>query len=179
MIERKDAAILMGKLVTLIGPELKAGERAPEFTVIDQKMNPLGLRDLRGRIKFIASVPSLDTSVCRKEAVRLQGEAERLMDDRAAWVVVSRDLPFAQRRFSEDEEIRDVTLASDYRDGSFGESYGVLIKDVELLSRALFVVDGDDVIRHVEYVGDNSDFPDITKAVSVVWDLLARMEKAA
>ena len=179
MIERSGAATMKGKPVTLVGPELKAGERAPEFECLNAKLDPVRLADFRGKIKLIASVPSLDTSVCNKMTIRFNDEAERLGSDQVEWVTVSMDLPFAQKRFVEDEDALAMNVISDHRDAYFGLAYGVLIKEMRLLNRAVFVIDRDDIIRHVEYLKENSEFPNFEAAVKVVMDLLGQVRRAA
>lgn len=179
MIERSGAATMKGKPVTLVGPELKAGERAPEFECLNAKLDPVRLADFRGKIKLIASVPSLDTSVCNKMTIRFNDEAERLGSDQVEWVTVSMDLPFAQKRFVEDEDVLAMNVISDHRDACFGLAYGVLIKEMRLLNRAVFVIDQDDIIRHVEYLEENSEFPNFEAAVKVVRGLLGQVRRAA
>ena len=179
MMERKGVAAMKGQPLTLLGPELKEGDRAPQFTCTDIKLNEYTLDKTGGKIRLIASVPSLDTSVCSKEALRWGDEAEKLDNPEIAWLVVSMDLPFAQKRFLEDEDVRGLTIISDYRNASFGENWGVLVKDLRLLQRAVFVVDKNNVIRHVEYVRDMGEFPDFDAALKVVRDLTERERRAA
>ena len=155
------------------------GDKAPDFSCIDLHMNPVSLADTKHTIRLIASVPSLDTTVCNKMTIRFNDEAERLNDDRVAWITVSMDLPFAQKRFMDDEDIRDMKLYSDHRDASFGQNYGVLIKENRLLSRAVFVVDRDDKVRYVEYVKENGELPNFETALRAVWDLVAELDRAA
>ena len=145
-MERTGVVTMQGKPVTLVGPEIKVGEVAPDFTCIDSRLNLVRLSDFAGKIRLIASVPSLDTAVCNKETIKFNDEAERIADDRVVWLTVSMDLPFAQKRYMEDEDIQDIKLLSDYRDASFGEAYGVLMKEHRLLARAVFVVE----LRRIE-----------------------------
>lgn len=179
MMERTGVSTMQGKPVTLIGPEIKAGERAPDFTCLDTRLNPVRLSDLKGKIKLIASVPSLDTPVCNKETIKFNDEAEKTADDRVAWLTISMDLPFAQKRYMEDEDTQNVMVLSDHRDASFGQTYGVLMKEHRLLSRAVFVVDDKDTVRHVEYVRENTQFPNFEAALNVVKELLGRSTRAA
>jgi thiol peroxidase len=178
-MERTGVVTMQGKPVTLIGPEIKVGDVAPDFTCIDTRLNLAGLSDFKGKIRLFASVPSLDTAVCNKETIKFNDEAEKIADDRVVWLVISMDLPFAQKRFMEDEDIQDMHLLSDYKDASFGQAYGVLIKEHRLLARAVFVVDDKDIVRHVEYVRENTQFPNFDAAVKVVRDLLAEASRAA
>jgi len=178
-MERTGVATVKGIPITLIGPEIRVGDKAPDFNCIDMNMNQVSLADTKRRIRLIASVPSLDTYVCNKMTIRFNDEAERLNDDRVAWLTVSMDLPFAQKRFRDDEDIRDMRLYSDHRDASFGQDYGVLIKENRLLSRAVFVIDRDDTVRYVEYVRESGELPDFEAAFRAVWDLVAELDRAA
>ncbi len=179
MTERKGAATMKGQPVTVLGSELKKGDKAPQFKCVDIKLNDYTLDSARGKVRLIASVPSLDTSVCNKEALRFNDEAEKMDNPDVAWLVVSMDLPFAQRRFMEDEDVRGLTIISDYRDASFGANWGALIKDLRLLQRAVFVVDKDNVIRHVEYVKETGEFPNFEAALKVVRELTGQDRRAA
>ena len=178
-MERTGVATMKGTPITLVGPEIRVGDKAPDFNCLDMHMDTVTLADTKRRIRLIASVPSLDTSVCNKMTIRLNDEAERLNDDRVAWLTVSMDLPFAQKRFMDDEDIRDMHLYSDHLDASFGQAYGVLIKENRLLSRAVFVIDRDDTVRYVEYVKENGELPNFEAALRVVWDLVAELDRAA
>src|SRR5512141_412448 len=178
-MERTGIATMKGIPVTLIGPEIKAGDKAPDFNCLDMSMNEVSLADSKRKIRLIAAVPSLDTTVCNKMTIRFNDEAERMNDVRVAWITVSMDLPFAQKLFMDDEDIRDMNLYSDHRDASFGQDYGVLIKENRLLSRAVFVIDRDDNVRYVEYVKENGQLPDFEAALRVVWDLVAELDRAA
>jgi thiol peroxidase len=178
-MERTGVVTMQGKPVTLVGPEIKVGDEAPDFTCIDSRLNLVRLSDFAGKIRLIASVPSLDTAVCNKETIKFNDEAERVGDDRVVWLTISMDLPFAQKRYMEDEDIQDIKLLSDYRDASFGQAYGVLMKEHRLLARAVFVVDGGGTVKHVEYVRENSQFPNFDAALGAVRELLADAPRAA
>jgi thiol peroxidase len=178
-MERTGVATMKGTPITLIGPEIKVGDKAPDFNCIDMNMNPVTLANTKREIRLIASVPSLDTHVCNKMTIRFNDEAERENDERVAWITVSMDLPFAQKRFVEDEDIQGVKLYSDHRNASFGEAYGVLIKENRLLSRAVFVIDRNDTVRYVEYVRENGELPNFEAALRAVWDLVAELDRAA
>ncbi|MHB8174810.1 MAG: thiol peroxidase [Nitrospirota bacterium] len=179
MTERKGVATMKGQPVTLLGPELKKGDKAPQFKCADVKMNDFTLENTRGKVRLIASVPSLDTSVCNKETLRWGDEAEKTDNPEVAWLVVSMDLPFAQKRFMEDEDVRGLTIISDYRYASFGENWGVLIKDLRLLQRAVFVVGKDNIIRYAEYVRETGEFPDFEAALKVLRGLTGQERRAA
>lgn len=150
-MERKDVVTFKGNPLTLLGDEAKAGEKARDFTLLAHDLTAKTLADFKGKVKLIASVPSLDTPVCDSEIKRFNDEAAKLSKDLAI-VFVSMDLPFAQKRFCGEFAITKVKTLSDHRDASFGMQYGVLIKELRLLARAVFIIDRDDTIRYVEYV---------------------------
>jgi len=168
IMERTGIVTLKGNPVTLVGPEIKVGDKAPDFTVLDGGLQPVTLADSAGKVRLIASVPSLDTPVCNLETVRFNAEADKLPTDKVAVIVISVDLPFAQGRFCSSEGIKNVRTLSDHRDVNFGTSYGTLMKEVRLLSRAIFVVDAKGVVRYVEYVKEVGEHPDYVKALNAV-----------
>ncbi len=178
-MERKGVVTMKGQPMTLVGPELRPGMKAPDFSCVDSNMAPVTLSDTKGMVRLIASVTSLDTPVCHMETIRFNQEAEKLPADRVSVMVVSMDLPFAQRRFCSMEGVKNVRCASDYRDASFGAAYGVLIKESRLLSRAVFIIDAGGVVRHVEYVKEVADHPDYAAAVKSVNNLIAGAARAA
>ncbi len=170
-MERKNAVTMNGQPMTLVGLELKVGQKAPKFECVDAGMGPVTLSDTMGKVWLIASVPSLDTPVCSMETHRFNEEAEKLPADKVSVMVVSMDLPFAQKRFCGMEGIKNVKAVSDHREASFGAAYGVLIKELRLLSRAIFVVDEKGMLRHVEYVREVSSHPDYDAAMKAVREL--------
>jgi len=157
-MERNAAVTMKGNALTLIGPELKAGDAAPEFTVLTEALAPVGLKDYAGKRKVISVTPSLDTPVCDFQLRRFNDELAKLADD-VVVLNISMDLPFAIKRFCSVAEIDKAVALSDHRDASFGEAFGVLIKELRLLSRAIFVVDADDKIVYAEYVPEATDAP--------------------
>ena len=163
--ERHGGATLRGNEFTLIGDELKAGDKAPDFSVLSSDLSAVTLDSYKGRVKVICAVPSLDTPTCDTEIRRFNQEAAGL-DDNIAVLTISVDLPFAQGRWCGDAGVENVTALSDHRDTSFGEAYGALIKELRLLTRAVFVVDAGNIIRHVEYVMEISGEPDYDKALN-------------
>lgn len=167
MEERSGMTSFRGNPVTLLGPGLRLGDRAPDFRVVDSELTPVTLGDFRGKIKVICTVPSLDTPVCATEARRFNREAAQLDDDIVV-LIVSLDLPFAQNRWCDAKVIERVRLLSDYQERSLGLAYGVLIKELQLLSRAVFVVDADDVIRYIQHVAELSEEPDYAAVIAVV-----------
>jgi|TARA_B100000809_G_scaffold250891_1_gene283827 thiol peroxidase len=163
--ERPGGATLHGNEFTLIGDELKVGDKAPDFSVLSSDLSAVTLDSYKGRVKVICAVPSLDTPTCDTEIRRFNQEAVGL-DDNIAVLTISVDLPFAQGRWCGDAGVENVTALSDHRDTSFGEAYGALIKELRLLTRAVFVVDADNIIRHVEYVMEISGEPDYDTALN-------------
>jgi len=167
MEERTGLVIMKGNPLTLLGKALKVGDTAPDFTVINNDMAPVSLSAYKGKICVISSVPSLDTSVCDMETRRFNQEAEGLGPD-VMILTISMDLPFAQKRWCGAAGVDRVITLSDYRDASFGTAYGVLIKELHLLARCVFVVDKTGIIRYLQLVNEVTNEPDyepILKAV--------------
>ncbi len=171
-MERPGAATLMGNPVTLIGPELKPGDQAPDFTVVDTSMKPVKLADTGRKVRIISVVPSLDTPVCDAQTKRFNDAAASLPD--VDILTVSMDLPFAQKRWCGAFGVDHVRMLSDHKDGDFGRNYGTLIKEYRIESRAIFVVDQDNSLRHVEYVKEVADFPNYEAALSAVRSAMAQ-----
>lgn len=167
MAERKGMITFKGEGLTLTGDERKVGDKAPDFTVLTNDLEEASLKDCSGKIKVICSVPSLDTPVCDTETRRFNEEAEKFSDD-VCVLTISMDLPFAQARWCGAKGIENVKTLSDHRDGSFGKSYGVLIKELRLLARAIFIVDKDDVIQYIQLVNEVTDEPDYDEVIAAV-----------
>ena len=164
-MERAGATTLKGNALTLIGPELKTGDKAPEFDVVDLGLQPVTLAKTSGKVRIFSVVPSLDTPVCDMQTKRFNDEAAKLSG--VDIYTVSMDLPFAQKRWCGAFGVDNIKMDSDHRNGSFGEHYGTLIKELRIESRAIFVVDKGDVIRHVEYVKEVADHPHYDEALAV------------
>ncbi len=162
--ERAAATTLKGNPFTLVGPELKAGDKAPNFTVVGNDLKEVRLTDTAGKVRLISVVPSLDTPVCDAQTRRFNQEAAGLGD--VAILTISMDLPFAQKRWCGAAAVDKVTTLSDHRDASFSTAYGTLIKELRIDSRAIFVVDASDTIRHVEYVKEVADHPNYDSALA-------------
>jgi len=156
--------LMKGNPLTLVGPEIKVGDAAPEFTVLTDGLQPVGLADYAGKKKVISVTPSLDTPVCDMQLRKFNDEAAKLGDD-VVVLNISVDLPFAIKRFCGAAGIETAVALSDHRDVSFGEAYGVLIKELRLLARAVFVVDADNKVTYVEYVPEATDNPDYDKVL--------------
>ncbi|TDF95858.1 thiol peroxidase [Paenibacillus piri] len=169
--ERTGVATLKGNPITLIGPELKAGDKAPDFKVNKNLMEQASLADYAGKVKLISVVPSLDTGVCDAQTRRFNEEAAKLGDN-VVVLTISVDLPFAQARWCGAAGIDKVVTLSDYKDRSFGQAYGVLIKEIQLLMRSIFVLDANDTIQYVEYLGEMTEHPNYENAVAAVKKLV-------
>ena len=155
---------MRGNPLTLIGPALAAGEKAPDFKLVDNSLKDVTLADTAGQVRIISVVPSLDTPVCDAQTKRFNEEAAKLPG--VSIISVSMDLPFAQKRWCGAFGVDKIKMLSDHRDGSFGSSYGTLIKDLRIESRAIFVLDKSNVIRHVEYVKEVADHPNYDSALA-------------
>jgi thiol peroxidase len=163
-MERAGATTLKGNPLTLVGPELKPGDKAPDFSLVDNGLKSVTLKDTGNSVRIFSVVPSLDTPVCDAQTKRFNEEAARLPD--VEIFTVSMDLPFAQKRWCGAFGVDKVKMLSDHKDGSFGESWGTLIKELRIESRAIFVVNKDNSIRYVEYVKEVADFPNYDAALA-------------
>lgn len=171
MKERTGLVTMKGNPVTLLGNEVKVGKKAPDAELVANDLSTVKLSSFSGKVRIISSVPSLDTPVCDMETRRFNEEAGKL-GDRVAVVTVSMDLPFAQQRWCGAAGVKNVYTLSDYREAAFGKAYGVLIKDLRLLARAVFVVDTDGVIRYQELVKEIGTEPNYDAALKAVNELL-------
>lgn len=170
--ERANVATFKGNPLTLVGPELKVGDTAPDFRLNKNLLEEATLQDFAGKIKLISVVPSLDTGVCDAQTRRFNEEAAGLGDD-VVVLTVSADLPFAQARWCGAAGVDRVVTLSDYKDNSFGKAYGVLIKEFALDMRAVFVVDKENKIQYVQVLGEMTEHPDYDKPVAAVKALLS------
>jgi thioredoxin-dependent peroxiredoxin len=167
MAERPGAVTFQGNPLTLQGNEVKAGDKAPEFVALDTSLNPVDLAKYQGKVIIISSVPSLDTPVCDLETRRFNEESAKLGEG-VVVLTVSMDLPFAQSRWCGAAGVTHVTTLSDHKDASFGLAYGVLIKELRLLARAVFVIDRKGVVRYAELVKEITHEPDYDSALKAV-----------
>ncbi len=167
MVERTGLVTIGGRPATLLGNEVKVGDSAPDFTAVGNDMNPVRLADFRGKVVVISSVHSLDTPVCNIETRRFNAEAAKLGPD-VVILTVSMDLPFAQKRWCGAAGVSAVQTLSDHRDASFGTAYGVLIKELRLLARAVFVVDRQGTVRYVQLVKEVGTEPDYAPVLDAV-----------
>jgi thioredoxin-dependent peroxiredoxin len=163
-IERPNGTTLQGKPLTLVGPELKAGDAAPDFEAVDLGLQPVTLAKTGNNVRIFSVVPSLDTPVCDAQTKHFEDAAAKLegMDI----YTVSMDLPFAQKRWCSAFGVDRIKMLSDHKNASFGENYGTLIKDLRIESRAIFVVDKNNRIKHAEYVKEVGDFPNYDAALN-------------
>ena len=166
-MERKGITTMKGNPMTLVGPELKAGDKAPDFTVLDQAMAPKSLKDFEGKFKVISVTPSLDTPVCDLQIHWFNEDAANQPAD-VAVLNISMDLPFAIKRFCATGGIDRAEALSDHRDASFGTNWGVLMKELRLLARSIFVVDKENVIRYVQIVPEQTTEPDYEAALTAL-----------
>lgn len=155
-----------GNPVTLLGEEVKVGQKAPNFTVLANNLTPVTLEDTKGMVRLISVVPSIDTGVCDAQTRRFNEEVGQLENTKV--LTISVDLPFAQGRWCAASGIENVQTLSDHRDLSFGTAYGVAIKELRLLARAIFVVNSNDEVVYVEYVSESTNHPDYEKAIEAV-----------
>ena len=170
-MERTGVITMMGNALTLVGPALKVGDKAPGFTVLDESLAPKTLEDFKGKIKVISVTPSLDTPVCDLQLHWFNEDAAK-QPEKVVVINLSMDLPFAVKRFCATAGIENVMALSDHRDASFGTAYGVLIKELRLLTRSVFIVDKDDVVRYVQVVPEVTDEPNYEDAVEALKKLL-------
>jgi len=170
-MERPGATTLKGNPLTLIGPELKPGDTAPDFLVVDHGLKPVTLKDTGDRVRIISVVPSLDTPVCDAQTKKFNEAVVNLPG--VEIITVSMDLPFAQTRWCGAFAVDRVKMLSDHKDASFGRNYGTLIKELRIESRAIFVLDHQNRIRHVEYVKEVADFPNYEAALGAARNALA------
>ena len=171
MLERPGIITMKGKPLTLVGPELKCGDPAPDFTVVANDLSDFRFASLQGQVCIISSVPSLDTPTCDIETRRFNDEAASLGAG-IKILTISMDLPFAQKRWCGAAGVENLKTYSDHRDAAFGLAYGVLIKELRLLARAVFVVDQGAVVRHVQIVPELSQEPDYEAVLQAVRQLV-------
>ena len=171
MEERTGIVTMKGNPITLVGNEVKVGEPAPDFEVVANDLSPVKFSSYRGKVCIVSAVPSLDTPVCDMETRRFNKEAESLGSD-IAILTISTDLPFAQTRWCGAAGVDKVVTLSDHRNTAFGTAYGVLIKDLRLLARAVFVVDRGGALQHVQLVKEIAEEPDYDAVISAAKKLI-------
>ncbi|MTI67534.1 MAG: thiol peroxidase [Firmicutes bacterium] len=164
--KRKGIITMQGNPMTLVGPEIKVGDKAPDFTVLTNDLKPYSLKDAKGKVKVISVVPSIDTGVCEFQTTFFNKEATSLGD--VEILTISVDLPFAQKRFCGAKDIDKVITLSDHKDLSFGLNYGFVIEELRLLSRGIIILDEENKVRYVEYVKEVTEHPDYDKAMEEI-----------
>jgi thiol peroxidase len=163
-MERKGMVTFKGNPLTLVGNEVKVGDKAPPFTVLDHALAPVTLSTFSGKVKIISVTPSLDTPVCNLQATTFNEKARSLSAD-VVVINISMDLPFAIARFCAGQGIDNLRTLSDHRDASFGRAYGVLVEELRLLARSVFVIDRADIVRSIEIVPEMTHEPDYERAL--------------
>lgn len=166
MADTKRTVSLKGKEFTLAGPEVTVGQKAPDFKLIATDLSEVELSHSSGKIRLLSVVLSLDTEVCDLQTQRFEQEAANFED--VVIYAISMDLSFAQARYCGAHNINNLKTLSDHREASFGRAYGVLIEELRLLSRAIFIIDQDDTVRYVDYVPEVTEHPDYDKAVEAL-----------
>ncbi len=167
MKERSAAVTMHGNPLTLVGPELRVGDPIPDLELLDNDLNVVKLSSFQGKVCVISSVPSLDTPVCDMETRRFNEAAGTFGSD-VVIITVSMDLPFAQKRWCGAAGVENVITLSDHRDAAFGTAFGVLIKELRLLARSIFVVDRSGGIQYIQHVKELSEEPDYNAVIDAV-----------
>jgi thiol peroxidase len=171
MAERAGAITMKGNPLTLVGREVHEGDQAPDFEVVANDLSPFKFSSIKGKVAIICSVPSLDTSTCNIET-RWFNEAAAKLGPNVEILTISMDLPFAQKRWCGAAGVDRVKTYSDHRDAAFGLAYGVLIKELRLLARAVFVVDKGGVVRYVQLVKELANEPNYDEVLQAVGKLI-------
>lgn len=166
MTKRTGIITMQGNPLTLVGPEMTVGSKAPDFTVLDAGLAPVKLSDAKGKKVIISVVPSIDTSVCASQTRKFNEEAAKL--DNTVIYTISVDLPFALGRFCAAEGIDAVKVLSDHKDLSFSQQYGFLIEELRLLARGIVVVNENGIVDYVEYVPEVTDHPNYEAALAAI-----------
>ena len=170
MDKREGIVTMGGNPITLLGKEVKVGDKAPDFTVLKNDMTPYTLKDAGDSIKIISVVPSVDTGVCELQTINFNETATELGD--VVILTISVDLPFAQKRFCGAHGIDRVITLSDHKDLSFGLNYGFVMEENRLLARGVLVLDKDNTVKYIEYVKEVGTHPDYDKVMEVVKKLI-------
>ncbi len=171
MVERTGEITFKGNPLTLIGPAIKVGDSAPDATLLSNDLSPVELSAYKGQICVISVVPSLDTPVCDMQTRKFNEEAGNLGDN-VVILTASMDLPFAQSRWCGAAGVEKVVTLSDHRDANFGEAFGVLIKELRLLARAVFVVDKGGTVQYIQVVKEVTEEPDYNAVIEAVKKLV-------
>lgn len=160
-----------GNPITLLGKETKVNDKAVDFTVLNNSLEPVKLSDFDGKVKILSLFPSIDTGVCSKQAHTFNQKASSLNDDTVI-LAISNDLPFALNRFCGAEGIDNLITLSDHKNLDFSTKYGFLIEELRLIARGVVVIDKDNVVRYVEYVPEGTNEPDYDRAIEAAQKLV-------
>lgn len=172
MLERKGVVTFKGNEVTLLGEEVKVGNKAKDFTVLANDLSPVKLSDYAGKVVVIAVFPSVDTGVCAIQTTKFNNEIAQFSKDDVQLLTISADLPFALGRFCGDKGIENAKTTSDHRELEFGYNYGFVIKELKLLTRGTVIIDREGIVKYVEYVKEVATEPDYNKALEVIKELI-------
>ncbi len=170
MAERTGLVTFGGNPMTLVGNEIKVGDKAPDFEVVGNDLKPVKGSSFDGKVRILCAIASLDTAVCDVETRRFNQEAGSLGD--VTILTISMDLPFTQKRWCGAAGIDRVVTLSDHRSASFGETYGILMKETRLLARAVFVVDREGIVRYIQLLAEVGTEPDYDAALKAAKELL-------
>lgn len=162
----RPSTTMKGNPLTLVGEPIKVGDQAREFTALTKDLKPFGLKDMEGKNKLISIMPSIDTGVCELQGIRFNEEAKTLKN--TVTITLTMDLPFALGRYCANKDIDTAITLSDHKDASFGKNYGFLIEELRLLNRGIVIIDKDNIVKHVEYVTENTNHPDYDKALEII-----------
>lgn len=173
--ERPGAITFKGNPMTLVGRELQVGDRAPDFQLVTNDLQTLTWEDLSDggrKAVLMILVPSIDTSVCSLETSKFNRHVASLPADKIKVVTVSADTPFAQKRWAAQENITNIQMLSDHKEKAFADSYGVRIKELGLLTRAIYLLDKDGVVRYIQTVPEVASEPDYDAVLKAARELV-------
>ena len=171
MQEHSGAITMKSNPLTLVGPKLSIGDSAPDIEVLDNDLNPVKLSSFKGKVCVLSAVPSLDTPVCDAQTHYLGEQGDKL-PQQIKRITISRDTPFAQKRFAKEAKLTDIQYLSDHGEAAFGRSTGLLIDDLTLLSRSVILVDRAGKVRYIQVVPDITHLPDMELAFQKAEDLM-------
>ena len=171
-MEGKRTVTMKGNPLTLSGNPVKVGKPAPDFEVVANDLSEVKLSSFRGKICLISSVPSLDTSVCDTQTRKFNEQAG-MLGDNVVILTISMDLPFAQARWCGAAGVKNVQTLSDYRKAEFGNAFGILIQELRLLARAVFIVDSEGIIKYIQIVDELTNEPDYADALETLKGIIA------
>ena len=166
-MERPNAVTMKGNPLTLVGPVLKVGDHAPDFTIIGLDLKPVSLNDSKGKVRLLSVVTSLDTGICNTQTCTMDSRLPEIGGEHVHYTI-SADLPFAEARFAKEHSIKNLTFLSDHREMSFGQAYGVLVKELRLLARSVWVIDKNDKIAYIEIMKEIATEPNYDEALKAM-----------